>query len=224
MSVETMRHMAVFSPDKFGQREVHVIGCGATGSRIALSVAKLGVEKIICYDFDVVEEHNIANQIYGNNDIGKKKVEALKQIILNQTGVEIKAVDAEVDGSQVLRDVVFILTDTMASREKIWKEALRYNFSVQLMIETRMDADNMQIYTVNPSDPDHVRRWEATLYPDEEAAESLCGAPVSVGPTAEIISGLAVWQMIRWVNDQAAGENSLVFQMRPETCVFAQSF
>jgi len=214
----------VFSPDKFGQREVHIIGVGATGSRVALSVAKLGIEKITCYDFDVVEEHNIANQVYGNSDVGKKKVEALKQIVLDQTGVEIKAVDAEVDGSQQLRGVVFLLTDTMASREKIWNDALRFNLGVQLVIETRMDADNTRVYTVNPSDPDHVRRWEATLYPDEEAVESLCGASISVGPTAEIISGLAVWQMIRWVSEQTIDENCLSFQMRPETLVFAERY
>jgi len=217
--VDPLRHLSVFSPHKFGNRRVDVIGCGATGSRIVLSLAKLGIENIHCWDFDVVEEHNIANQIFGIGDIGQLKVEALADIVEVQTGAKVHIHTEKVDGSQVLGEIVFLLTDTMESRREIWDKALKFKLRTQLMVETRMGADNGRIYAVNPNKPGHIKAWEETLYADDEAEVSACGASISVGPTAEIIAGLAVWQMIRWFAIEQGEEddldNEIIFSLRP---------
>ncbi len=59
-------------------------------------------------------------------------------------------------------------------------------------------AYDARIYAVNPTDIKMIRKWEGTLYSDAEAAVSACGTQISVGPTAEIVSGLAVWAMMQW--------------------------
>lgn len=232
--VDITRHAEVFSRDAFGNRRIDVIGAGASGSRIVLSLAKLGIENIHVWDFDVVEAHNIANQAFCQTDIGRPKVEALKDLVKAHTGLEINIHNERVDGSQALGDVVFLLTDTMASRQEIWKKALRYKVATKLMIETRMGADEGRVYTINPTKPKQVRGWESTLYGDDVADTSACGTSISVGPTAEFISGLAVWQLIRWqqmqkaaesekaeeqtdatANDQVELDHEIVFGMRP---------
>jgi molybdopterin/thiamine biosynthesis adenylyltransferase len=219
MAVDPLRHLSVFSPYAFGTRRVDVIGCGATGSRIVLSLAKLGVENIHVWDFDQVEEHNIANQAFGLGDVGASKVNALAALIEATTGTKINAHAERVDGSQVLGDVVFLLTDTMSSRKEIWEKGLKFKLKSKLLIETRMGADNGRIYTVNPNKPGHIKAWEEVLYDDAEAEVSACGASVSVGPTAEIISGIAVWQMIRWFSTEEGGDdkldNEIIFSLRP---------
>ena len=58
---------------------VTIIGAGATGSFTALSLAKMGIRNITIYDFDTVEEHNLPNQFYRQCDLGKRKVEALRE-------------------------------------------------------------------------------------------------------------------------------------------------
>ena len=211
--IDPLRHLSVFDPHAFGQRRVDVIGAGATGSRITLSLAKLGVENLHVWDFDQVEEHNVANQVYGLGDIGSPKVDALAEIVKVQTGLAITAYNERVDGTQPLGDVVFVLTDTMASRKKIWEGAFRLKMRTSLMIETRMGADSGRIYAVNPNRPKEVKGWEATLYSDDEAEVSACGASVSVGPTAELISGLAVWQMIRWFAIEQGGDDELEHEL-----------
>lgn len=223
MSVDPLRHLSVFSPHAFGQKRIDIIGAGATGSRVALSLAKLGVENIHCWDFDRVEEHNVANQIFGNGDVGSLKVKSIADIVKSATGTEIHAHEERVDGSQELGEVVFLLTDTMSSRKGIWDKGLKFKLKTQILIETRMGADNGRVYTVNPNKPGHIKEYEKTLYSDSEAEVSACGASVSVGPTAEIITGLAVWQMIRWFSIVQGGEddldNEIIFSLRPMTTI-----
>lgn len=220
MSVDPLRHLSVFSPTAFGNRRVDIIGAGATGSRIVLSLAKLGVENLHVWDFDKVEEHNVANQAFGNGDIGKLKVEALAELVKQQTGADIFIHPERVDGTQTLGNVVFLLTDTMASRKEIWEKGLRYKFQVSLVVETRMGADSMRVYAINPSDPSHIREWEKTLCADDVAEVSACGASITVGPTAETLSGLAVWQFIRWFSvflgkKDDVLEHEIIMALRP---------
>ena len=218
-NVDITRHVEVFSRDAFGNKRIDVIGAGATGSRIVLSLAKLGLENIHVWDFDVVEAHNIANQAYDQKHIGKLKVDALAEVVKEATGLKIHTHNERVDGSQTLGDVVFVLTDTMASRKEIWNKGIRYKIRTKLMIETRMGADEGRCYTVNPSKPGQVKGWEGTLYEDAKAVVSACGTSITVGPTAEFLSGLAVWQFIRWQAIQSGKEdtldNEIIFGLRP---------
>lgn len=221
-AMDITRHIDVFSPDALGKCRVDVIGAGATGSRIVLELAKLGLTDIHVWDFDVVESHNIANQAYRNSDIGRLKVEALAEIVLEATGLAITTHNQRVEGSERLGDVVFLLTDTMESRKQIWKKALRNKIRTKLVIETRMGTDSGRIYTIVPTDPDQIARYEENLYEDVEAEVSACGASMSVGPTAAIVSGMAVWQMIRWAAIRNGGNEKgdkldveILFGLRP---------
>lgn len=224
--IDPLRHLTVFSPHAFGQRRVDIIGAGATGSRVALSLAKLGVENIHVWDFDKVEEHNVANQVFGNGDIDLLKTEALARLVKDQTGADLTVHAERATASAELGEIVFLLTDTMSSRREIWDGALKLKFRTKLLIETRMGADNGRVYALNPNSPRHIRGWEETLYSDDEAEVSACGASISIGPTAEIISGLAVWQMIRWFGIERGEEdvldNETIFSLRPMLTISRQ--
>lgn len=219
MAVDPLRHLTVFSPHAFGAKRVDIIGCGASGSRVALDLAKLGVENIHVWDFDLVEEHNVANQAFGLDHVGSLKVEALAQLVKASTGTEITVHAEKVDGTQSLGEVVFLLTDTMSSRKEIWDRALKFKLKTNLLIETRMGADSGRVYALNPNKLGHIKEYEATLYSDNEAEVSACGTSVSVGPTAEVLSGLAVWQLIRWFSIENGADdvldNEILFSLRP---------
>ena len=217
--LNTIRHASVFSPDNHEDQEIHVIGAGATGSKVVMELAKLGLKNIHVWDFDKVESHNIPNQIFGQQHIGMQKVDALKEVVDQFTGITIHAHDEAVtEETDCLSGVVFLLTDTMASRKEIWDGAIRYKLNIQVMIETRMGTDNGRIYTIKPTDPKQVQMWESTLVDDDVAEESACGASVSVGPTASILSGYAVWQYIRWTDIANGGDDSqedeIIFSLR----------
>ena len=57
---------------------IHIVGVGALGSMIAISLVRLNLaSKIVVHDMDIVEEGNLNNQAYLYEHIGKSKVEAL---------------------------------------------------------------------------------------------------------------------------------------------------
>lgn len=225
--INPIRHQSVFDPDKFGDQPVHVIGVGATGSRIALGLAKLGVKNLHLWDFDKVESHNIANQVFGIDDIDKAKVYALADIIQQQTGTIPTIHETRVTGEEDLEGYIFLLVDRMDTRKEIWEKGIRLNASVVAMIETRMGRDSGRVYWVEPFDVTQCEKWEATLCEDEEAETSLCGTAITVGATAEVISGIAQWTFVRAFhsenNDVEHRENEVVVAINPATA-FARNF
>ncbi len=203
------RQMEVFNPDEFST-PIHVIGAGATGSWLVLALAKLGIKDITVWDFDEVEEHNIPNQIYGIHYIGGQKVHALQDMIINLTGIEIKAKNQRVTGREKLEGIVFVMTDTMKSRKEIWDGALKYKIPVKLVVEPRMGLDGGRIYCVNPMNVEHVKAYESTLYTDEEAEVSACGVSQSVVATAMQIASMCAWKVINFHNRDKIGNQYLV--------------
>ena len=67
--------------DKVKGATVGIAGLGGLGSNIALSLARLGVGRLILVDFDRVELSNVNRQAYFIDHIGMVKVEALRALI-----------------------------------------------------------------------------------------------------------------------------------------------
>ena len=191
------RQLSVFQPLRF-DKTVDVIGAGATGSHLVYILAKMGVQKIRVFDFDVIEDHNLPNQMFRVTDIGRPKVEALAEVIKQFTNIDIEPVNLRVEAGidYLPANIVFILTDTMASRKEIFDNFLKLQFGVNLVIETRMGADNGRVYAFSPTIIAQIAEWEKTLYDDKVAEVSLCGTSVSVAATALNVASLAVWQML----------------------------
>lgn len=59
-----------------------IIGCGSVGSLVALELARAGVGKFFLIDNDILKYHNICRHQCGIQDVGKYKVLAVKERIL----------------------------------------------------------------------------------------------------------------------------------------------
>lgn len=57
---------------------VGVAGAGGLGSNVAISLARAGVGRLIVADFDRIEPSNLARQQYTVRQIGRRKVDALR--------------------------------------------------------------------------------------------------------------------------------------------------
>ncbi|ALV63501.1 Sulfur carrier protein adenylyltransferase ThiF [Thermococcus sp. 2319x1] len=64
---------------KLGESKVAVVGAGALGSWEVYFLHKLGVGEIIVIDRDFVDESDLPRTIYTKEDIGKPKVDVLKE-------------------------------------------------------------------------------------------------------------------------------------------------
>ena len=56
---------------------IGIAGVGGLGSNVAISLARVGIGKLIIVDFDIIESSDLNRQQYYIHQIGKLKVEAL---------------------------------------------------------------------------------------------------------------------------------------------------
>ena len=71
---------------------VGIAGAGGLGSNCAVALARVGVGKIIISDFDIVYESNLNRQYFFKDQIGLRKVDALKENI-QRINPEIEIID-----------------------------------------------------------------------------------------------------------------------------------
>ena len=79
---------------------VGIAGAGGLGSNCAMHLVRSGVKHITIADFDVVNESNLNRQFFFRDQIGQKKVEAIKANLLRiEPYADIRAVDIRLDAS-----------------------------------------------------------------------------------------------------------------------------
>jgi sulfur carrier protein ThiS adenylyltransferase len=61
---------------------VGIAGAGGLGSNVAVALARAGVGKLVIADFDRVEPSNLNRQQYFVDQVGERKVEALRENLL----------------------------------------------------------------------------------------------------------------------------------------------
>lgn len=200
MSLDLTRHLELIDPYYF-EDNITIIGAGATGSWLALQLAKLGLgDKLTVYDFDTIETHNVPNQAFSIRDVGISKVEALQDMIKLQTDTIIK-IKNEKFVNQRLSGIVFLMVDSMSERKRIWEDSIKMKSAVKLLIEPRMGLDVGRIYNVNPISLSHIKEYEETYYGDDVAEVSACGASMTVITSSMSIASWCTRQLINFHND-----------------------
>ena len=186
-----LRQLDICPPEKLAF-PITVIGAGAIGSSTVITLAKMGCSNLTVWDDDLLEEHNIPNQLCYLDAVGRPKVEALATLVVELTGIGIKARPERYKG-QRLEGVVIAAMDSMTSRQEVWKRA-RFNPAIPLLIDARMGAEVARIYSIHPADADEVDFYEANLYPDDEAERLPCSArSIIYCPT--VVAGLIALQV-----------------------------
>lgn len=204
------RQANILNVEKDGNKPIHIVGAGATGSWITLGLAKMGFKNITVYDFDEVGEHNLPNQAFMLEHIGQNKASAISQLTGLCTGKGVNYSENKIEGGESLSGVVIVLTDTMKSRKDIWNRSVKFKPSIEMLIETRMDLRCGRIYCVNPNDMTQIKKYEETLYDDSEAEVSACGVSQTVLCTALGITSQVIWKILNHVNGNENDNETLV--------------
>ena len=62
-------------------KRIVILGCGAIGSNLAISLARRGFKRFVLVDNDRIDEHNISTQPWTEYEIGKMKTHILADIL-----------------------------------------------------------------------------------------------------------------------------------------------
>ncbi|MDD5476496.1 MAG: ThiF family adenylyltransferase [Syntrophales bacterium] len=168
-----LRQLDIVSPEKLSF-PITVIGAGAIGSAAVVSLAKMGCSSIAVWEDDRLEEMNIPNQLCKPALVGKLKVDALEELVLELTGVRIEGIPKRY-GGQFLKGVVIVAVDTMTARQVAWKRA-RLNPRIPLLVDARMGAEFARMYAIHPMDIGQAEFYEQNLYGADEAERLPCSA------------------------------------------------
>jgi len=159
------RQLDIFDPIE-NSLPITLIGCGSIGSYTGVTLSKLGFKDFILYDGDRIETHNLSNQYYTKEDIGRAKVNALKDIIEKFSPyrkVNVLVKNEYYNNQNLLNDIVIVCTDNIESRRLVyskWKESLFSKF----LIDARMGGELMHIYTISKHSPEkHIKDYENSL-------------------------------------------------------------
>jgi adenylyltransferase/sulfurtransferase len=111
-----LQEIGMKGQEKIRQAKVAIVGCGGLGCPVLLYLASAGVGNIGIIDFDEVSISNLHRQVlFGNNDVGRKKVEVAESkiktlhpeaniikhdVMLNEENAEeiLKQYDLVIDG------------------------------------------------------------------------------------------------------------------------------
>lgn len=153
---------------------INVIGAGAIGSFVTLALGKMGFSNITVWDDDEVSDENIGVQFYRVKDIGKPKVEALKEIVKDFCDTEISVKQKKYsEDEKTLQGIVICALDSMSARKMVW-ENHKEKMGPKLFVDSRMSAEACMCFAMNPLDSKDVESYGKTLYTDENAVQERC--------------------------------------------------
>lgn len=147
----------MFDPTVHAERHVTVIGVGNIGSHSAHAIARMGINNFMLYDFDDVEEHNLASQAYVVKDNGNKKVLSLASSILEMNeNAEIELKYEAFRGTEEVKDILIIAVDSMAERRKIQTKLMESGQN-PFVIDGRMGGGQIEVHA------QYAKEWADTF-------------------------------------------------------------
>ena len=210
--MNTIKFSEWFDPSICKER-IHIIGCGAVGSTIAELLVRMGLTISTLWDFDIVEPHNIANQMFRHKDINRLKTEALAEIM--------REINPEVDitlkgkyEGQPLAGYVFMAVDKVAVRKEIVLEN-QTNLNIKAVFDVRMRLTDAQGYAARWSKYNGVQNLINSMnYTDEEAESetprTACNTTLSVAPTVREICNAIVADFINLIKKDTENFKTLI--------------
>lgn len=195
-----------FNPETCTDR-IHLIGCGSVGSTVAELLARFGLTNVSLYDFDVVEEHNLANQMFTTENLYKPKIEGVYQrwCSINPDAARKIKLYPEGWNGQKLSGYVFLCVDNIDLRRRIVEEN-KYNLNVKAMFDFRTALTDAQHYAADWSKSEDIEFLLSQMDFTHEEAEknvpvSACKVSLCVMPTVWSVSMAGVVNFINFVKE-----------------------
>jgi hypothetical protein len=200
-----IRQRELVPPERLATTACHVVGVGAVGRQLALQLAAVGVPALFLYDHDTVGVENLAAQGFRELDLGREKVWAVAEVC-GQVNSQIKVLPTAKQFTRShllvtqqdfpeLTHVLMLCVDSISTRRKIWDVA---GNKTPLVIDARMAAETIFVFTTDTSDPRARAFYEGKFFAEGEAFQARCTGRSTIY-TANIAAGLMVGQLAHWL-------------------------
>ena len=204
--MDTSKTIDYFNATRFGDA-IHIIGCGSVGSSIAEMLARVGFRNFVLYDFDEVEPHNIANQMFADVQIGQRKTEALRDLLvsINPDIAQTIRLEGKWEQGALISGFVFLCLDNIDIR-RCFVEDNQFNASIKCVFDCRTGLTKASTYAAKWNEHKQVQNLLKSMqFTHEEAMEdtpvTACGRVIGVVTTVRIITTLCVANFINYLKN-----------------------
>ncbi len=200
---EFARHADIFTPHDIEDRDLDIVGGGALGGAVLLTLTKMGfrvLNTITVTDFDQCTMHNLSNQWFRRTHVllGQAKVDALAEMVAGIGERNLNTVKDRFTGSESrpVGPVVIVAVDSLEERARIWRN-LAQRQDVDLLIDARMGVEVLEIHTVDLRRDDTAAYERSLEVPEGDAYEEPRGCRAIIytvlGAAAFVGSILRAW-------------------------------
>lgn len=182
-------------------------GLGGIGSWTALQLARMVPSRMVLYDDDVVEAVNMAGQLYGYNDVGKSKVNAVSELITSYTSMQsVYAVPEKFTSECEAGDIMICGFDNMEARNTFFNSWEAHVMCIPeeerrkcLFIDGRLSMDELQVLCMSGEDSYNIMRYRNEfLFSSREAEHTVCSMKQTTY-LASMIGSFIVNLFTNWV-------------------------
>ena len=153
---------------------VLVGGAGGIGSWLTLLLNRAGFETYV-YDFDILEEINMAGQLFMHKSIGMAKVDALAEITRLLCKEEIITNLVKVDENTMTNEIVFSAFDNIKARRDMfttWVQNYKDNPKA-IFVDGRLTAEQLTIFAIKGNDEHAITEYFNNHLPDDSTIPEL---------------------------------------------------
>lgn len=163
--------------------KIIVAGCGGIGSNLVFQLARMHPAKMVVYDDDTVNKVNMAGQLFGHQNLGRFKVNAIATTVSQFTSMStLQAIPHKFLSDTEPGDIMMCGFDSMRARKAFfnaWKAHVLTKPEEErakcLYLDGRLSIDTLQILCIKGDDSYNIDRYEKEfLFTDSEADPTVC--------------------------------------------------
>ena len=145
------------------KKKVLICGVGGVGSFVAEGLARSGVGHIDICDYDTIAPSNLNRQLMTTkNNIGKKKVEVLKERLEEISDAKVNTIDTYIDETFELKDYDYVIDciDSLKSKFELVKKAHSKNIPIVSCLGTakRLSSKGLTYTTLDKTKNDPLAK------------------------------------------------------------------
>jgi sulfur carrier protein ThiS adenylyltransferase len=192
-----IRQRDLVPEEKLNETSITIIGVGAIGRQVAIQLACMGARTLQLIDFDTVDETNVTTQGYLPSQIGRSKVEALRDSIHEiDKEIAVEVINDRCRPKYEVGEAVFCCVDSISARAAIWRSL---QDRIGLWCDGRMLGETIRILTATSSTG--LDQYASTLFAQADAQAGSCTSRSTIY-AASIAAGLMVHQFVRHLRRQ----------------------
>ena len=178
---------------------VLVGGAGGIGSWLTVLLNRAGFETYV-FDFDVLEEINMAGQLFMHDSIGKPKVTALDEITYRLCREHIVGNNEKVTEETMTNEIVFAAFDNIKARRDMFTTWVQ-NYKGRpdaIFIDGRLTAEQLTIFSIKGNDELAILEYQTDELPDDSTIPELDCTLKQTSHGAAMIAAHMVEMFTNW--------------------------